>query len=190
MFNEEEYFKEEFRDITLDREDLSGKTFEECKFVLSRFQDCNMSNCTFINCTFEECLLSATTVVSSRFLDCVFDRSKVIGIDWSRVGDIVNICFKKCELNYSNFRFVKLLKSNITDCKACEVDFTGIDLSNSILCGTDFNRSIFSNSKLSKCDFRNCINYSIDVRVNTVKGAKFSLPEALSLLNMFSIDIE
>ncbi|MBS0627616.1 MAG: pentapeptide repeat-containing protein, partial [Verrucomicrobia bacterium] len=54
---------------------------------------------------------------------------------------------------------------------------------------TDLLGTIFHNSDLSKADFSGSENYEIDVRLNKVKKARFSLPEALGLLRGFDIEV-
>lgn len=75
----------------------------------------------------------------------------------------------------------------IFKCEAIEVDFTEADLNHGDFQYTDFEKSIFFKTNLSCTNFQQAKNYLIDVRNNTLKKARFSLPEALSLL--FSLDI-
>ncbi len=75
-------------------------------------------------------------------------------------------------------------------CEAKEVDFTETDLSHSDLKGTDFEKSRFFKTNLAYADFKGARNYYIDARVNTLKQTKFSLPEALSLLNGLDIILD
>lgn len=43
--------------------------------------------------------------------------------------------------------------------------------------------------KLVSADFTEAINYSIDLQLNDIKKAKFSFPEAISLLEVYEIEI-
>ena len=70
---------------------------------------------------------------------------------------------------------------------AHDVDFREADLLQGNFDGTDLSESLFFNTNLSKVDFAGSRNYAISPEKNTLKGAKFSLPEAMSLL--FSLDI-
>ena len=54
---------------------------------------------------------------------------------------------------------------------------------------TDFAGSVFSKTNLTKADFSDARNYTIDVRANTIAKMKLSLPEALSLLETLEIMI-
>lgn len=78
---------------------------------------------------------------------------------------------------------------SISECTARDVDFRDCDLSKSILTSNDFKNTLFGNSNLIKADFTNSTNYTINVLENKVQGAKFSLPEAVSLLHGVGIEI-
>ena len=76
-------------------------------------------------------------------------------------------------------------ESKITDC-----DFGNSNLSESSFKESYLSGSIFDNCNLQKTDFRNSKDYSFNINKNKVKGAKFSYPEALNLLNVFEIKID
>jgi uncharacterized protein YjbI with pentapeptide repeats len=78
----------------------------------------------------------------------------------------------------------------VTNCTAKETDFTEADISEGNFEGTDFEGTRFLKTKLMKANFKNARNYSIDIRNNTIKGAQFSFPEAMSLLNGLEITID
>ena len=159
--------------------------FNNCSFV-----DCKFEKCKFINCKFNGCMISAITPTDSRFVEVSFSNSKVMGFDWTRAQQIREICFKNCQINYSNFRLLKLPKLRVIDCEAKETDFTESDLREGVFTNTDFERSTFSKTNLTKANFQGAKNYFIDARYNTIKKAQFSLPEALSLLRGMDVVIE
>lgn len=66
-----------------------------------------------------------------------------------------------------------------------EVQLKGADFS-----GTDLKKSTFQDCDLSKADFRGAKNYFISTESNKIKKAKFSMPEAVSLLGNLDIMIE
>jgi uncharacterized protein YjbI with pentapeptide repeats len=76
------------------------------------------------------------------------------------------------------------------ECVAKGTVFEEADLSNSNLNGSDFEGAIFKNSTLTKANFVNAKNYTIDHNYNAIKEARFSLPEASRLLNSLGIIIE
>ena len=67
------------------------------------------------------------------------------------------------------------------------MDFREADLTNADFSGSDLGQSLFLNTNLSEADLSTARNYHIAPEHNVLKGARFSLPEAMSLL--FNMDI-
>lgn len=189
MFDKKDYFQESFEEIVESKQIFSEIEFEECKFIDCSFVECKFVKCKFISCEFRECVLSAVVLDQCRFVDTNFVDSKVIGIDWTKAKELLNLSFTKCQLNYSNFKLLKLPKIKMVDCQAKEVEFIETDLRESDLSGTDFEGSIFSKTNLAKANLVKAKNYFINPRNNNIKKAKFSLPEAMSLLDCLDIDL-
>lgn len=78
----------------------------------------------------------------------------------------------------------------MVNCEAKETDFTDTDLSYGDFKNTDFEKSRFFKTNLSYADFKGAKNYFIDTKNNTLKKTRFSLPEALSLLNTLDIILD
>jgi fluoroquinolone resistance protein len=189
-FTEDAYFQQKFSAISLSNEIIKSKEFEECVFNGCNFINCKFEKCNFISCKFNDCVISAINPVDSCITEIEFCKCKVIGCDWTKTSQIHGLDFEDCQINYSNFSMLKLPKTQMINCEAKEVDFTGTDLSDGGFSGTDFERSVFSKTNLTKADFKGAANYSIDPRYNTLKKTHFSLPEALSLLNCLDIVID
>jgi uncharacterized protein YjbI with pentapeptide repeats len=85
---------------------------------------------------------------------------------------------------------LKIPKAKIINCEAKEVEFTETDFTGAVFTETNFEKSQFFKTNLSEADFRGARNYDIDIINNTIKKAKFSYPEAVSLLNNLDIIIE
>lgn len=148
-------------------DDLEGVTFEHCQFVGT-----NMTGVQLVEVTFENCKLSgidfrkcrAFPSIDMRFVDCVLD-----GCNFS---DLVlkNQSFVACELRRCTF-----VRTNLAG-----ADFSHSDLTESLFHACDLTRADFSRSK----------KYAVDPVGNKITNAKFSLPEAVSLLRGFDIDIK
>ena len=96
----------------------------------------------------------------------------------------------RCQINYSNFNHLKIPKTKLVKCEAKEVEFIETDLSNGDFTNTDFENSRFFKANLSGANFKGAINYFIDVNNNTLKKTRFSLPEALVLLDSLDVIID
>jgi uncharacterized protein YjbI with pentapeptide repeats len=76
------------------------------------------------------------------------------------------------------------------ECQLKEADFTEANLSKADCSFSDFLGARFINTNLTRANFTNATNYSIHPHGNKLCKTKFSLPEVLSLLDVFDIIIE
>jgi fluoroquinolone resistance protein len=183
-------FKEEFHNLSFVVTTFDKLDFEKCEFKNCRLSKVTLESCTFIDCVFLNCLLDASIFTDSEFVSCVFRDSKLINIDWTKAKNVQDMQFEKCVLEFLNFRFMKLPKIVIKESEAKHLDFQDADLHEGIFTSTNFEGSTFLKTNLEKADFRLAYNYAIDTKANNLKKAKFSLPEATTLLNSLGILIE
>ncbi len=66
---------------------------------------------------------------------------------------------------------------------------SGASLPGSDFSGTDLAGSLFNATDLSGADLSAARNYAISPAANRLKGAKFSLPEAMALLYCLDIKV-
>jgi fluoroquinolone resistance protein len=189
-FEKDTYSQETFSKLVLTEEIIESKVFDECEFIDCIFIGCRFEKCRLLNCKFEKCDLSNIIPMNSEFREVKFTSCKAIGIDWTRAGKLKELSFTECLVNYSNFRLLKLQKTVIRKCEVKDVDFIETDLKDSNLTGSNFENSVFFKTDLSGVNLTRATNYTIDVNNNTLKKTRFSLPEALSLLNNLDIIVE
>ena len=192
---DDEYVQEVFERVTLGDEEVESKEFDTCTFKNCSFSETRFLSCKFLNCKFEDCELHLIRVYQSSFASVSFLRSKVIGVNWidaywSKKGLLNSIRFADSVLNHSTFMGLNLKKMRLTACMARDVDFTEADLTEADCSHTDFTQSRFNNTNLTRADFRGATNYAISAQFNTVKDARFSLPEAMSLLYGLNIRLD
>lgn len=186
----------EFNDITINDETLDDKFFFDCIFTNCDFTDSKFVNCKFNNCKFLNCNLSLIKIPKCYLSGNTFDKCKMVGIDWT-VGawktpskkrqPFTNI-FRNSSLDYSFFVGMNLTEIKMIHCTAKEVYFDRAIICEGDFDGTDLERAIFTNCDLTKTDFSNAQNYSINPTLNIISQAKFSMPEALALI--YALDIE
>lgn len=189
MFTKDSYYKEKFTNLQAHNETFSGIEFEDCEFNKCIFMECAFKDCRFLGCKFDKCTISANDVCDSSFLNISFQNSKAIGIDWTKAKRLESLIFKESQINYGNFRLLRLENVIVENCIARNVDFTEAKLMAGNFSRTDLSESIFLHTDLTKANFQGAKNYSIDLRLNSVKGAKFSLPEALALLSGLDVEV-
>lgn len=119
-----------------------------------------------------------------------FKKSKLIGINWTQASTQAACHYAESLLDYGIFQGINLKGFSFVDCKILEVDFSEAQLSKSSFTGSILRGSNFNKANLSEADFRGASEYLIDVRYSTIKNAKFSLPEALTLLSSLEIIVE
>lgn len=167
-----------------------SQEFIECTFIGVDFTPSRLTLSKFIECVFEKCNLSNVDVKNATFRHCEFKDSKLLGINWTLASAIVSAKIENCQLDYAIFNSMTLKKSEITNSSLKEVDFHSTDLTGSDFSGSDLFGANFSRANLTNCDFRGAKNYSIEPIYTIVSKAKFSLPEAISLLKSFDVTIE
>jgi len=188
-----DYTEQTFKDLDLSQAVLKSNSFHECKFERCYFIEAHFQNCRFVNCIFKNCDLSLVQIPNCSFSGARFENSKVIGINWTQaywsdktLWDPIE--FRKCSLSHSTFLGAALNGIKMRHCEAINVDFRETNLTQADFSSTDLKDSLFLSTNLSGADLRGARNYTIDPGQNTLKGSKFSLPEAMSLL--YSMDIE
>jgi fluoroquinolone resistance protein len=197
-FTEDYYENQVFSNLSLEHAVLENTEFYQCAFSYCKFLEITFSVCKFVDCTFNNCDLSMVRMDGSAFSNTQFVKSRVIAIDWTRTSagrssalQVHNaLGFEGCVLNYSSFVGLSMIKINIVDCIAREVDFSEANLKQANFSKTDLAKSVFRNTNLSEANFVGAKDYYIIPAQNTLTKAKFSLPEALSLLYNLDIVIE
>ena len=186
----EEYIEQRFTGLEFMQQMVTAVTFDECIFQGCNFAETYFNRCAFRDCQFQDCDLSLINIENSSFQRSRFKDSKLIGINWAKIGRLQWIEFHACNLSYATFMELDLQKTVMTNCVAKEVTFAETNLTDANCSHTDFSNSRFVQTNLTRADFRGARNYFIPADQNTLKKTKFSLPEALALLDGLDIILE
>ncbi|MEI3800212.1 MULTISPECIES: pentapeptide repeat-containing protein [Chitinophaga] len=178
-----------FEHIIWEGKTISGREFYDCHFYKCSLKECVFEECVFDKCTFEECDLSLIQFKQTSFNKVILQHSKAIGIAWHNARNALTVEFHHSRLSYCNFSGKNLKKGIFLHCQADEADFSGCNLSQADFGGTDLAGARFFETDLTQANFAGAQRYAIDVRTNKVKKAKFSLPDALSLLDGLGVEI-
>lgn len=186
------YNDQAFNELNLDGIQFESGEFVDCIFTACSFVETVFKKCRFVNCEFKRCDFSLSRIPGCSFINSSFGETKLIGVnwaqaDWSTMDLGKPVQFNKCALNHSTFIGLNLEGLQVLDCNAVNVDFREADLSHADFSGSDLSESLFIHTNLSEADFSKALNYAIDPGLNIIKKAKFSLPEAMSLL--YNMDI-
>lgn len=189
--NDQEYSYEhqKFENIIWDGNTISGKEFYECKFYKCSLKECILVDCSFENCTFEDCDLSLIQFKKTAFSRITLLHSKAIGIAWTNARDPLTVDFQHCRISYGTFAGKNLKKAVLIHCQADEADFTDCNLTQANFTGTDLAGARFVGTDLTQANFVGAHRYAINVQENKIRKAKFSLPDALALLDGLGVEI-
>ena len=186
-----EFVNEHFKAIVYQGEEISNE-FLDCTFTDCSLREVLFKNCRFHDCVFSHCDLSLANFEGSSFQNTRFEKSKVIGVNWTLASwpkFLLKspIHFYECVLDYSTFIGLSLQGIRIVGCRAKDVDFSEADLAETEFSNTDLSESRFRQTNLTSANFEEATGYTIDVNQNDVSKARFSLPEAVSLLRQLDI---
>lgn len=186
IFIDKIFGKEDFEGVQM----LSGE-YENCTFNFCNFSELDLSGTIFTECNFIGCNLSLAKIYGSAFREVFFKDCKLLGLifeNCDQKGFVAN--FNSCILDNSSFYGMKLKKTKFENSALVEVDFSECELSYSVFSNSDLKGAKFENCKLEGADFRSALNYIINPQTNFIRNARFSLPNALSLLDFFGITVE
>ncbi|PQO25575.1 hypothetical protein C5Y96_24905 [Blastopirellula marina] len=185
-----------FHDVTFTGLDLSGaqlrnKEFSNCRWESCHFFETELVECNFEDCFWKSCNLSVTVLKGAGFVDCRFYGSKLLGVNWAAGTRMpFRVSFENSDLSNSSFARMRLTKIQMKRCRLREADFSHTKMPYADLSGCDLKDARFFGTDLSNANLRNAEAYCIDPTQNTLKGARFSLPEALSLLQPFQVVVD
>ncbi len=170
---------------------LSKGEYDTCNFRDCNFAGSDLSGIRFMDCTFIGCDLSNVKVLNSSFHETAFKECKMLGLHFENCDQLgLTVRFENCQLDHSSFYQVKLNHTVFLHNSLREVDFTETDLRNTIFDECDLLNAAFDHSNLERADFTSALNYSFDPESNRIRGAKFSLPSVVGLLNKYQIEIQ
>jgi len=191
LFEAQNFEDQKFKKAVCPGEDLSHKEFTKCVFEKCDFSGCKFSGTLFVECVFLNCNLTNIKIDDSGFRGVKFDNCKLLGVVFAEINTfIVDLAFNKCSIELCDFNRLSAKKSKFIECAIIETDFVDTNLSGSDFSGSDLRASKFLNTNFEKVDFRGAKNYYIDPTHNKLKGAVFSFPEVLGVLEVFGIKTE
>ncbi len=179
-----------FSDLNPSKDPLPYGEYDGCTFKDCDFSSAHFINFLFIDCTFIHCNLSNAHIGGCLFRDVSFRNCKMLGLRFDTCKDVGMVLkFEDCVLNHSSFFQKKLKKTPFVNTQLKGVDFTDTDLTESVFKDCDLSEAKFDHTILVKVDFTKAAHYVIDPELNSIKKAKFSIPEVIGLLAKYDIDI-
>jgi fluoroquinolone resistance protein len=192
--DQREYNDQQFKGLGLTGSVIPSRTFNECTFSRCVFREAVFDACIFRECAFIDCDLTFVNLAGCTFSETRFEQSRLVGINfaettWAERRFLLPVRFIQCTLKNTTFIGLDMHEITMTRCLVKEGDFAEANLTGADCTHTDFSGSRFLHTNLTGADLRGASNYAIDVMNNTIKGARFSLPAAMALLDGLEIEI-
>lgn len=174
---------------------LSGMEFNDCVFKDCRWVGVRVENCTFTDCTFEHCSMSGVVFAFTRMRDSWLRGSSFRSMAWGGLQgrSALGMPFtsaQNCAFQYNDFSGMALAGFDFSTCNFMECSFDECSLKNAVFNGVPLARSRFTRCDLTGADFRSASGYGIDPADNKLRGARFSFPDVVALLDGTGIQIE
>ena len=181
---------EAFADLDLKGLELADAEFDGCSFTHGLFSGATLRRVRFSDCRFEGCDFTAARFIGSRLRTASFTSCRAGGANWAAATALDDLTFVHCLLDNGSFADAKVPRLKLDDCRLRDADFAGADLRSSIFFRCDLKGARFFGADLSSADLRGSFSYEIDPFRTKIKKARFSLPEAVSLLHGLDINLE
>lgn len=189
-FADAEYSDADFHSLDLRDARVEGVEFQDCRFTGIHAAGAAFVRCRFLDCTFRGSDLSNASLRSTVLREVTFEDAKLLGVNWTETTGLLRPVWRRSVLTLGNFAGLDLRKAVLSECVAREVEFGHTNLAEADLRGTDFAGSRFLQTNLTKADLRGAVSYAIRPLDNILKKARFSLPEAQTLLHGLDIVLD
>lgn len=185
-----------YEDTTFERKDYTQEPlpkgeYESCSFAACDFSNSDLSGIRFTECEFSDCNLAMTKLINTSFRDVSFKDCKMLGLCFYDCSEfLLSFGFENCVLNHSSFHKLKIGGTLFRDSHLREADFTECDLSLAVFENCDLSRATFERTNLEGADLGSASGYSFDPDLNRIRGALFSTPAVIALLDKYDIRID
>lgn len=165
------------------------------EFASCRFERCDLSllsgaHCEFVDCEIVSCTCVGMPLDGTVFDNVRFEECRLTGMDFSRVNRFLfNASFHRCALDFAVFSKNNLNGFLYSGCSIREANFIEASMKTVVFEECDLKGTLFERCNLEKADFSTSTGYFLDLELNRVKGARFSLPEAANLLMKYDIKL-
>jgi uncharacterized protein YjbI with pentapeptide repeats len=180
---------ETFTGIDLPAADLREKEFQRCVFRRCKLPGSRWASSKLEDCLFEDCDLSRFEPRDLALRGVRFQRSKLMGVDWTDVRPHPDVSFEACDLRYSSFVKVSLRRTRFLACTAREANFLETDLTDADFAESDLTGTTILDCTLQKANFSRAIGALIDPVRNKVKGTQVSAETAILIAESFGMSV-
>ena len=153
-------------------------------------ENAEFEDCMFDHCNFSGVVFSFTTMKDAWLLNSAF-RSMTWGGLQGKSGAFQPFGkIKNCAFRYNDFSGMALNGFDWTGAELQQCTFDDTRLAGASFYGVRLGGTRFTRCDLQKADLRTAEEYAIDLETNKLKGARFSFPDVVRLLDGTGIVIE
>jgi fluoroquinolone resistance protein len=185
----DELDEQRFEQLDLRKHSLAGKTFSRCTFAKVSLQESLWAGAVLEDCTFVDCDLARARFDAARLRDVSFRKTRLMGVDWSNVGEFPAFSFEDCDLQFAIFVGLSLRKLRCRSSRVTEATFERCDLTQADFAASDLRATRFERCELSRADFSTASGALIDPTQNKAKGAKISAESAALLATHLGLSV-
>jgi fluoroquinolone resistance protein len=189
LLSEASFEDQVFSGIDLPAAALDGKEFYRCTFRGAKLQQSRWTRSLLEDCTFDTCDLSGALPNQLALRKVAFRQCKLIGIDWSKLGNYPDVSFAECNLRYASFGELDLQKTLFAQCAMQECSFIRTNLGHAVFEACELNDARFDGCDLRAASFAQSVGVLVDPGKNKVQGMKMPLASAALLAASFGIKI-
>ena len=174
----------------LENAEFEDCVFDHCRWLGTRVQNCRFNACTFDHCNFfrrgvqlyhhERCL-AAEQCVPLHGVGRAAGQKRGVPAVWQN---------QNCAFRYNDFSGMALNGFDWTGAELQQCTFDDTRLAGASFYGVRLGGTRFTRCDLQKADLRTAEEYAIDLETNKLKGARFSFPDVVRLLDGTGIVIE
>lgn len=179
-----------------EREDLSGRTFDQVSFLDVDLTEVTAHGATFDGCTFHDVDLNATRFSDTAFLNCTFSRSSFFGARFEGcklTGSTFDRCrFGALEVTRGDLAFVGLSGADLRKAvfrrvRMREADLSGARLAGAVLHHVDLSGASLHRTDLTGADLRGSDLSAVDPLTNRLAKAVVDLDQAVVLVQALGV---
>jgi fluoroquinolone resistance protein len=185
-----DFFEEQtFRGGDLGEADLGSKELVRCAFknvkmMQSRWKGARLEDCTFDSCDLTRIAPDGLMARGVQFIGC-----KMIGIDWSGLGDYPEIGFDGCDLRYASFVSLRLRKTRFERCDFRDAQLVEVDLGEASFRDCQLGGARFERCDLRKTSFAGASDLILPPQGNRLAGTRVPLETALQMARALGVEI-
>jgi fluoroquinolone resistance protein len=178
-----------FEGVDAEAADFGGKEFYRCTFRNAKLQQSRWARARLEDCVFDACDMTRALPAQLALRGVVFQHCKLMGIDWSKLGNYPDVAFTECNLRYASFVDASLRKTRFERCAMHECNFIQVDLGEAVFEACQLSGARFDNCDLRATSFTRSLELFVDPSKNRVQGMRIPAESALLLAASFGMKV-